>query len=368
MVLTGSSPLARGLHLGLGRPSNGHGIIPARAGFTMDGVIELRRGGIIPARAGFTEEGGDVQAGVPDHPRSRGVYNTSRRPPSSWIGSSPLARGLLHIDTGGKLTGGIIPARAGFTSDPHHRPVARQDHPRSRGVYAVSAMTWPEIRGSSPLARGLRGCGCYGPGGGRIIPARAGFTLPRMMAGPTMRDHPRSRGVYCDLVPLSDGVPGSSPLARGLRARFLAEAAQVRIIPARAGFTPIDRHIARALSDHPRSRGVYEADGAGWSGRAGSSPLARGLRARFLAETAQVRIIPARAGFTARPSTPSPGRSDHPRSRGVYVGRASGHDEVGGSSPLARGLPQRARLVAVGRGIIPARAGFTPAAGRWWWT
>ena len=50
---------------------------------------------------------------------------------------------------------------------------------------------------------------------------------------------------------------GSSPLARGLP-EFLAPGdVIIGIIPARAGFTPVDWSITGNKRDHPRSRGVY---------------------------------------------------------------------------------------------------------------
>ena len=50
------------------------------------------------------------------------------------------------------------------------------------------------------------------------------------------------------------------------------------IIPARAGFTLRDALAVFYWEDHPRSRGVY-VTGYWWPAvRAGSSPLARGLR------------------------------------------------------------------------------------------
>ena len=95
--------------------------------------------------------------------------------------------------------------------------------------------------------------------------------------------------------------------------------------------------------------------------RIGSSPLARGLLAPETTQLTISRIIPARAGFTARPTRRSPVLSDHPRSRGVYGlnGRLAQADQ--GSSPLARGLPIVKRRVITNCGIIPARAGFTRA-------
>ena len=51
------------------------------------------------------------------------------------IGSSPLARGLLHPDIGVVGEVRIIPARAGFTDSQNGGENGVEDHPRSRGVY-----------------------------------------------------------------------------------------------------------------------------------------------------------------------------------------------------------------------------------------
>ena len=90
--------------------------------------------------------------------------------------------------------------------------------------------------------------------------------------------------------------------------------------------------------DHPRSRGVYESRLCRLTVLAGSSPLARGLRLRFLRVSLGGRIIPARAGFTATADALNDSNGDHPRSRGVYRWSLSLGDERVGSSPLARGL------------------------------
>ena len=70
---------------------------------------------IIPARAGFTAVTQGVSGYVKDHPRSRGVYATSRISRAIRVGSSPLARGLRIDKKPAGATPGIIPARAGFT-------------------------------------------------------------------------------------------------------------------------------------------------------------------------------------------------------------------------------------------------------------
>ena len=152
---------------------------------------------------------------------------------------------------------------------------------------------------------------------------------------------------------------GSSPLARGLPQVDSRGIGALGIIPARAGFTSSWRSRTRATSDHPRSRGVYYPDFAAATNLDGSSPLARGLRLTHDMRERAPRIIPARAGFTTAANPPVSPRTDHPRSRGVYILQFSALDFRGGSSPLARGLRAPARLVTGGGRIIPARAGFT---------
>ena len=91
----------------------------------------------------------------------------------------------------------------------------------------------------------------------------------------------------------------------------------------------------------------------------GSSPLARGLRHGGVGADRGRGIIPARAGFTPSASARRKGRRDHPRSRGVYPPPPRAAAFIRGSSPLARGLPNMGRQQHVRNRIIPARAGFT---------
>ena len=92
----------------------------------------------------------------------------------------------------------------------------------------------------------------------------------------------------------------------------------------------------------------------------GSSPLARGLPRPAAGGRRRRRIIPARAGFTTSPGKSRATRADHPRSRGVYITSSPYFALISGSSPLARGLLEVGAASVAGRGIIPARAGFTP--------
>ena len=274
---------------------------------------------IIPARAGFTSTWASRTRRPRDHPRSRGVYEPFVNLIDCWPGSSPLARGL---HTAGWPTVGfarIIPARAGFTH--RRRPcwLAGADHPRSRGVYARMPPA-PPARSDHPRSRGVYAVSADGGDTDvRIIPARAGFTLAEIL--------------------LRERIEGSSPLARGLRDGQIISGCEPRIIPARAGFTRVGHARPISPTDHPRSRGVYADFGMLSEDEAGSSPLARGLPT---------------AG-TRRPEW----QADHPRSRGVYSSIEVPAAAATGSSPLARGLHPRWRSGRGSAGIIPARAGFT---------
>ena len=180
----------------------------------------------------------------------------------SGTGSSPLARGLHARQGGVPPDPGIIPARAGFTWSIPRPPAPTTDHPRSRGVYGRIHCDALFGAGSSPLARGLPGADGFFVPPRRIIPARAGFTV-RPAAGRCCRqDHPRSRGVYVHAQARRIGRLGSSPLARGLLSRSPSAGATIRIIPARAGFTASPCWYEDSQSDHPRSRGVYAAASA----------------------------------------------------------------------------------------------------------
>ena len=233
--------------------------------------------GIIPARAGFTLSSAGETSGARDHPRSRGVYTPRNRASRARAGSSPLARGLRVSRRLVRVLVGIIPARAGFTLGGGAFPLPCGDHPRSRGVYPRPHCTAPAAPGSSPLARGLRASKCPCRRRTRIIPARAGFTRDSTVASGTPRDHPRSRGVYCVIGAGVASVAGSSPFARGLQHVSRERARRSGIIPARAGFTSSQSSRGKRVGDHPRSRGVYFRSHSIFFGTIGSSPLARGL-------------------------------------------------------------------------------------------
>ena len=335
----GSSPLARGLQ--------------------PDMVFVVAKAGIIPARAGFTPPPRARRREPGDHPRSRGVY---ARGCAAWAvrpGSSPLARGLLDGPRGRLRGRRIIPARAGFTPNHENSTIPRQDHPRSRGVYVIVMVTQDTGRGSSPLARGLLAfrfrvfVSCW------IIPARAGFTGARRRRTRDARDHPRSRGVYATHPGRPRPGCGSSPLARGLRRPGVPQVTGPVDHPRSRGvYVNRPKYVSYLTGSSPLARGLLGTVATG-AEKAGSSPLARGLPLGMSRSLAEIGIIPARAGFTTQPVQASPRERDHPRSRGVYMGGRRVSPARAGSSPLARGLRRLGQRAAAVPGIIPARAGFT---------
>ena len=114
------------------------------------------------------------------------------------------------------------------------------------------------------------------------------------------------------------------------------------------------------LRDHPRSRGVYVGDVNVEHRVFVDHPRSRGVYEEVMAKKYYGRgIIPARAGFTAGTVRPQDLGRDHPRSRGVYYAGGFDSKMTEGSSPLARGLPITIVSKEGVKGIIPARAGFT---------
>ena len=103
--------------------------------------------------------------------------------------------------------------------------------------------------------------------------------------------------------------------------------------------SPLSSHLTYRW--YPRSRGVYAAVLRALSWAVGSSPLARGLPPTHPEGTEMDGIIPARAGFTPASRSGQSHHRNHPRSRGVY-GLPHSRQAMGPeSSPLARGLRRR---------------------------
>ena len=273
----------RGEHGHARLPTRHHaGIIPACAGNTVDGEEAHRIGeGSSPHARGTRPCTAAAKRPCRDHPRMRGEHGFRVRVPVE--------------------VAGIIPACAGNTSP--------------RGLSAFAG--W----GSSPHARGTRP------------------SWPRQQSG--LRDHPRMRGEHgfrvrvpvevARIIPACAGntgetelcdewCPGSSPHARGTRARWAASTTCPR--------------------DHPRMRGEHARMTNVGNATARIIPACAGNTWLFAVETEMASgSSPHARGTPCTQTAPSVGTGDHPRMRGEH------HERVD------------ARLVDVG--IIPACAGNT---------
>ena len=193
--LFGSSPHARG----------------GRADANQCGSI-LR---LIPACAGRAPAGTSAARGTWAHPRMRGEGLEGDYGAGHTGGSSPHARGGLSAvhDTGRLVR--LIPACAGRACGTGSRPRSRGAHPRMRGEGRTAPRTPVTTHGSSPHARGglhvLRVLRL----GRRLIPACAGRAgrSTAICSWPTA--HPRMRGEGEHRQNGRTGERGSSPHARG---------------------------------------------------------------------------------------------------------------------------------------------------------
>ncbi len=214
--------------------------------------------------------------------------------------------------------------------------------------------------GSSPHARGTPVPDCHEYRVTRIIPACAGNASWKSAGASCSPDHPRMRGERRRVLPEQLVEAGSSPHARGTRPRTPSRCGVPRIIPACAGNALQAPRESRPSADHPRMRGERAIRCIRSRSCGGSSPHARGTPERVQDAPDARRIIPACAGnaWRARHRTRRP--ADHPRMRGERRQRHGVRDRDVGSSPHARGTRERHEPGPAHWRIIPACAGNAP--------
>ena len=214
-------------------------------------------------------------------------------------------------------------------------------HPRSRWEHKSVPVPETSLPGSSPLARGTPLFIVLEEGSLRLIPARAGNTVKCQAPLVNFPAHPRSRGEHSTVFHAVTSAPGSSPLARGTLSVESRGSCAGRLIPARAGNTKSAMKNDDSVSAHPRSRGEHVIWRVRGARRAGSSPLARGTLWVVCKDSLGVRLIPARAGNTLSECRVPHAFPAHPRSRGEHCKVIRVELIEHGSSPLARGTPER---------------------------
>ena len=248
-----------------------------------------------------------------------------------------------------------------------------------RGEHGAHVVILKPCAGSSPRARGTQRRSPLLAQRHRFIPACAGNTSSPIAPGRFPTVHPRVRGEHAGVVVQTAGATGSSPRARGTLIGNIAPAALIRFIPACAGNTspaarqrvlrrfipacagntPGPKRTGRARAVHPRVRGEHILLLLWLAKYGGSSPRARGTPDRHQPDLVRRRFIPACAGNTWILAGQFARNPVHPRVRGEHDLEAGEPAPDTGSSPRARGT-RTARLgPASCSRFIPACAGNT---------
>ena len=213
--------------------------------------------------------------------------------------------------------------------------------------------------GSSPLTRGKPERDRLGGADLRLIPAHAGKTPLSPLTCIMPPAHPRSRGENSRPISASATSCGSSPLTRGKLQLAMMLLSPVRLIPAHAGKTRVMERIPMNKRAHPRSRGENPDNDPADMCANGSSPLTRGKHPRGSCQVADSGLIPAHAGKTFDRELCRINSGAHPRSRGENAILHGVPWVREGSSPLTRGKPTFTAVRTMGAGLIPAHAGKT---------
>ena len=129
----------------------------------------------------------------------------------------------------------ITPAHAGKSSllNLSRRNVG--DHPRTRGEKRGGDVLKADRLGSPPHTRGKAAPVLHTPPGTRITPAHAGKRRYHNFRYLQDKDHPRTRGEKCTIIPVSSRKRGSPPHTRGKALQAIYEGHRGRITPAHAG-------------------------------------------------------------------------------------------------------------------------------------
>ena len=249
----------------------------------------------------------------------RGEHRTALRLAPSTLGSSPHARGTLNRDERACTGARFIPACAGNTRSTSTPTRAWTVHPRMRGEHVQILRHAVQSIGSSPHARGTLPSAQHRPLQRRFIPACAGNTAPAAAGDALPPVHPRMRGEHICLITADASCAGSSPHARGTRARLRRSHMAWRFIPACAGNTGPFPHPGERMAVHPRMRGEHRRYMALVGGVNGSSPHARGTHRRAAPPLQGHRFIPACAGNTWSPLWRQMAIPVHPRMRGEHA-------------------------------------------------
>ena len=336
-------PRASGEHAGVAYdPAQGGGSSPRERGAPPFAVVVPTLHGLIPAGAGSTVPRAPSGDRAWAHPRASGEHSPIRMPSVAARGSSPRERGS---PTGSSGT----------------TPVLRA-HPRASGEHESSSDVISQQGGSSPRERGAHpGQGTARLGLG-LIPARAGSTTQADRRATEQRAHPRASGEHLRHGGAPSWGVGSSPRERGARRRVRLRQRPGRLIPARAGSTLVDHAHAGSRPAHPRASGEHQPPPEERARIWGSSPRERGAHRAIAGAEVARGLIPARAGSTRQVRSGCGSTRAHPRASGEHQRASNCSAWRRGSSPRERGARRMQVPLDHRAGLIPAGAGSTPRA------
>ena len=191
----------------------------------------------------------------------------------------------------------------------------------------------------------------------RFIPARAGNRASSAGRYPWRPVHPRACGEQFTRSVMVLFLRGSSPRVRGTACWLIFMLLHSRFIPARAGNSEHEeiKDIVRAV--HPRACGEQVRALTDYNPSNGSSPRVRGTVNSSVSERYRRRFIPARAGNSAAPASPSFLSTVHPRACGEQSRSTFSGKSPYGSSPRVRGTDTIPLISRSAHRFIPARAG-----------
>ena len=231
-------PRVRGEHrIGFSRFIAAVGSSPRARGTHLSAVGERRRCRFIPACAGNTIAARNPAVTPPVHARVRGEHVRRGENGALQLGSSPRARGTLLKNNLTLAQGRFIPACAGNTAARTFTATTEAVHPRVRGEHQRSGADAVTVSGSSPRARGTLHLPLQIAEQPRFIPACAGNTHATTMRRCSSAVHTRVRGEHTFGTATAGSAGGSSPRARGTPRPSDRRRRDTRFIPACAGNT-----------------------------------------------------------------------------------------------------------------------------------
>ena len=152
-------------------------------------------------------------------------------------------------------SGWITPAHAGKSWQNTFRCAVHQDHPRACGEKPTSQYSAKTYSGSPPRMRGKGINAACWFARLRITPAHAGKSSLQRACRRGLEDHPRACGEKSTALQMAASVPGSPPRMRGKEEEREIRILNGGITPAHAGKSDAADAYKTVGMDHPRACG-----------------------------------------------------------------------------------------------------------------